>query len=53
MNIDPLEVLRELVDHFYSSDLEWPYQGGVTLSHIDPELYAKIVLLLPDVVKSK
>lgn len=51
MNIDFESVLRELVEkHFYSKELEWSWREGISLLDIDPDLHAKIVTLLPDVV---
>lgn len=48
------EVLKELLEEFFfGKDLEWSFREGVSIASHAEELYAKIILLYPEMVKSK
>lgn len=48
------EVLKELLQgFFFGKDLEWSFCEGVSIASHAEELYAKINLLYPEMVKSK
>lgn len=48
------EVLLDLLNtHFFSKELEWSWNEGYSLLSKDPDLYRKIIKLLPEVLLDK
>lgn len=48
------EVLKDLLEsHFFGKQLEWSWREGVSLQEEDPQTYAKILQLYPDMIKAK
>jgi hypothetical protein len=46
IQLDPLEVLRELIEGHFSERMEWMWKDDVSLREADPLLFSKITLLL-------
>jgi hypothetical protein len=46
IQLDPLEVLKELVGNHFNGRMEWIHREDTSLRDYDPLLFSKITLLL-------